>query len=154
EIMSPLDTTIVITYFNGLPVSTVKDFTFKFNPYSRYYYLDYAVEDSLFLFSIIHNDEDGYNNLYHGSINARKNKMISLDLIAQTGGDGGHFQKDILHYTSKGKKLNVTSISTSDEDLDFGYKRTKNSTIVNFSFGFDRTIESEISNVTTIDTIK
>jgi hypothetical protein len=148
-----VDTVILKTYFEGLAVSNIKDFKFEYDPFSRYYYYDYIKKDDLILFSIIHDDENGYDNLYHFIFDRSKSSILSVDLIAQTGGDGGHQQIDILDYSPQGDKLRVISISTLDEDFDLGLTRIVDSSVVNYSFGRKGSIHKEISLVSRTDTI-
>ncbi|MBK9737145.1 MAG: hypothetical protein IPO92_20205 [Saprospiraceae bacterium] len=37
----------------------------------------------------IHDDEVGYDNLFHFTFDKEKNKIVQADFVSQTGGDGG-----------------------------------------------------------------
>lgn len=151
--LKTIDSTFFKKWFDNKKVSNIENTNIKFDRYSRYYFFDFKDLDKLFLFSIVYDDEIGYNSLYHFTFDKEKKEIIQIDLIAQTGGDGGEGNKDILNFNQKGDKLVRTSISTYDEDFDKGYTRQSDSTTTDIEFNFKKTKFKKINSTSKLDTI-
>lgn len=119
-----IDSNFFKQWFDKKPVSNFPNVYLKFDAYSRYYFFDHKNLDSLFLFSLLHNDEIGYNNLYHFTFDKNTKRFVQIDLIAQTGGDGGQSNMDILHYNKLGDELIITSIFTEEDDHTITFDST------------------------------
>ncbi len=150
--LKTIDTTFFKKWFDNVSINNV-DFKIQFDNYSRYYFFDFKDLDKKFLFSIIHKDEVGYNNLFHFTFDKTKNKIIQADYVSQTGGDGGHGNVDILNYNKIGDMLYLTSISTFDEDFDKGYTRQFDSTICKIEFNLPATKYIKTDSLSRLDTI-
>ena len=129
------------------------DFTIVFDPFSRYYFFDFKEFETKILFSIIHNDEVGYDNLYHFVFDNKNRKIIQSDFISSNGGDGGQSNLDILDFNQSGDLLKLTSVFIEDIDFDKGYTRHYDSTVSNIEFGLDNTKIIKVDSVTRVDTI-
>lgn len=150
--LKPIDTTFFKKWFDNVLVYNV-DFKIQFDNYSRYYFFDFKDQDKKFLFSIIHNDEVGFDNLFHFTFDKEKNKIVQVDYISQTGCDGGYTNVDILNYNKNGDILYLTSISTFDEDFDKGYTRQYDSTIIKIEFNLSTTKYLKTDSLSRLDTI-
>lgn len=150
--LKSIDTMFFKKWFDNISVNNI-DFKIQFDNYSRYFFFDYKDLDKKFLFSIIHDDEVGYDNLFHFTFDKEKSKIVQVDYIAQTGGDGGHGNIDILDYNKSGDLLTLTSISTFDEDFDKGYTRQYDSTINKIEFNLQTTRYIKIDSLSRLDTI-
>jgi len=150
-----IDSTFFKKWFDKRKVDNLKNTNIKFEQYSRYYFFDFKDLDKLFLFSIIDNDEIGYNILYHCIFDKEKKEIIRTELIGETGGDGGEVNVDILDYNSMGDKLKLTSISTYDDVFteDKPETRQYDSTIVSIEFSENKTNYKQIMTFSKLDTI-
>lgn len=115
-----IDSTFYKRYFLDLPVNNLNDYKLEFDPYSRYYFYDYKDVGDLALFSIIHDDEVGYANLYHFTFDKAKNQLLHVDFLAATGSDGGHRNFDKLNFSQSGDSLIHTSLSNYQEYIQDG----------------------------------
>jgi hypothetical protein len=129
------------------------DFKIKFDGFSSYYFFDFIDQSKMFLFSIIQDDENGYRNLFHFTFDKIQNKIMQADFIVQNGGDGGYLITSILNYNKSGDILKVISISTYDEDFDYGYTRQFDSTLTKVEFNLQKTNYFKIDSLSRIDTI-
>ena len=152
--LAQIDSIAFKTYFHGIHINNVEDLKLEYDPYSRYYYHDYAVKDDLIFFSIIHNDEVGYNNLYHFIFDTVKGKVVSADLLGQAGGDGGHNQIEIFNYSTDGTELKITTISSLDEDYSLGYTTSVDSTNKIYRLGNEGATLVKSTTVTRVDSIR
>jgi len=148
-----IDSSFFKKWFDKRIVANIENTNIVFDQNSRYYFFDFKDLDKLFLFSIIYNDEIGYNHLYHFTFDKEKNEINQIDLIAQTSGDGGENNIDILNFNQNGDKFRLTSISTYDEDFDKGYIRQYDSTITDIEFNNRKTIFNKINSMSRLDTI-
>jgi hypothetical protein len=150
-----IDSTFFKKWFDKRKVDNLKNINIKFDQYSRYYFFDYKEVDKLFLFSIINNDEIGYNILYHFVFDKNKKEIIRTELTAETGGDGGEVNVDILDYNSRGDKLRLTSISTYNEVFDENKPETRqyDSTIMAIEFNDKKTNYKRIMTFSKLDTL-
>lgn len=151
--LKTIDSAFFKKWFDKREISNLKNINITFDKFSRYYFFDFKDFNKLFLFTIIHNDEIGYNYLYHFTFDKEKKKIIQIDLIAQSGGDGGENCNEILNYSQNGLKLRLTSISTYDEDFDKGYTRQFDSTITDIDFNDRKTVYKKLTAVLRQDTI-
>lgn len=151
--LKQIDSTFFKTYFNGLAIDNYKDEKIVFDKWSRYYFFDYVELDNLLLFSFIHDDEVGYNNVYHITLESDSNKIISSNLIAATGGDGGHRNIDIFNYSHTGDTLLQRSISTFDTDINEGYTREYETIDSKHIFGNFKSKFVVLNSFTGVDTI-
>lgn len=151
--LKTIDSTFFKKWFDKREIDNLEGENITFDKYSRYYFFDFKEVNKLLLFTIIYNDEIGYNSLYHFTVDKEKKKIIQVDLIAQTGGDGGESCIDILNFNKSGSKLRVTSISTYEEDIEKGYKRQLDSIITDIDFNERKTIYNKVSAVSRLDTI-
>lgn len=145
-------------YLANHTVKNIKDFTLKFDQYSRYYFFDYVVHSDFVLFTIIHDDEDGYDNYYHFTYDQINNKITDVVLVASVGGDGGHYQHETLIFTNSFKDLLVKTKSYYDEDLfdelnKDCYSHTVDAFDTKFSFDRSNTKLNQLNMKTTFDTI-
>jgi hypothetical protein len=150
--LKAIDTNFFKKWFDNVSVNNV-DFKIQFDSYSHYYFFDFRDQDKKFLFSIIHDDEVGYYNLFHFTFDKEKDKLVQVDYVAQTGGDGGHGNVDILNYNKTGDILYLTSISTFGEDFDKGYTRQFDSTTNKIEFDLPKTKYKIIDSLSRLDTI-
>jgi hypothetical protein len=150
-----LDSNSVKALFNKRTItSDTSKFTLNYDAYSRYYLFDHVVLKDKFLFTIIHNDEVGYNGLYQFVVDKKKNQICYADLIAITGGDGGDYTNDSLIFNESGDKLTVISTSTY-EDIGNGIFNTiqYDSIVRTFNFLLDKRLSKIIHNSSRVDTI-
>ncbi|MGZ5283377.1 MAG: hypothetical protein ACXWEY_13970, partial [Bacteroidia bacterium] len=63
--LKPIDSTFFIKHLEGIVLHSSENGKLIFDKYSRYYFFDYVDLKDKFLFSILHDDEIGYGNLYH-----------------------------------------------------------------------------------------
>ncbi|MDP3446111.1 MAG: hypothetical protein Q8T08_24890, partial [Ignavibacteria bacterium] len=147
-----IDSSFFKKWFDKRVIDNIENTNIAFDQNSRYYFFDFKDLDKLFLFSIIYNDEIGYNHLYHFTFDKEKNEINQIDLIAQTGGDGGDNNIDILNFNQNGDKFRLTSISTYDEDFDKGYIRQYDSTITDIEFNYRKTKFKKINSMSRLDT--
>jgi hypothetical protein len=148
-----IDSLFFKKWFNNLAANNTK-FKIEFDEYSRYYFFDYQDFDKKFLFSILHNDEVGYNNLFHFTFDKEKKKIVQVDFIAQTGSDGGDSNADVLQYNKEGDMLMMTSISTSSQDVENGYVREYDSTLTKIEFDLPITKYKQLYIFSKTDTIQ
>ncbi|MFT7086493.1 MAG: hypothetical protein ACJAV5_002221 [Vicingaceae bacterium] len=114
---------ILTKYLTPFPIRNIKDFSIEYDEYSRYYFFDYVEFDDFILFTIIHDDEVGYDNYYSYTYDKKKGVIRDVVLIAMVGADGGHGQTEALTYSTSKKNLTVKSDSEYDEDLfEEGYE--------------------------------
>lgn len=110
-------------YLANYSIKNIKDFKMEYDKYSRYYFFDFVEFDKFVSFTIIHDDEVGYDNYYHYTYDKENDKIIDVVMIASVGGDGGHGQEEFLFYSNSLKDLLVKTKSEYDEDLfDEGHK--------------------------------
>jgi hypothetical protein len=149
-----IDSTFFKKWFDNVSVVSANnvDFKIQFNNYSRYYFFDFKDQDRKFLFSIIHDDEVGYYNLFHFTFDKTK-KYFQADYVSQTGCDGGHCNVDILNYNKTGDILYLTSISKFDEDFDKGYICQYDTTITKIEFNLPTTKYLKTDSLSRLDTI-
>lgn len=129
------------------------DFKIQFDEYSRYYFFDFKDLDKKFLFSIIHNGEVGFNNLFHFTFDKEKNKIVQVDYISETGCDGGYINVDILNYNKNGDILYLTSISRFYDYFDNGYACQYDSTKFKIEFNLPTTKYYKTDSLSRLDTI-
>lgn len=149
---------ILIKYLTPFPVKNFKNFSIEYDEYSRYYFFDYAEFDDFVVFTIIHDDEVGYDNYYSYTYDKKKGVIRDLVLIAMVGADGGHVQSETLIYAASKKTLTVKTNSRFDEDLfDEGHQgcyareNTKSETTYTFELLNTRINKRQIEQ--TLDTI-
>ena len=82
EMLRPLDSTFFKTYFDGLAIDNINDEEISFDKWSRCYFFDYTEVNDQLCFSFKHEDEVGYDNVYHVTFDISSNKILSSDLIA------------------------------------------------------------------------
>ncbi len=104
-------------YLANYPIKNIKNFSIEFDRSSRYYFFDFVEFEEFVLFTIMHNDEIGYNNFYHYTYDKKTDKITHVVMIASEGGDGGHSQEERLIYSNAFKDLLVKTTSHYDEDL-------------------------------------
>lgn len=153
EKLKTVDSTFFKNHLAGLQFNNYPDSKLEFDRYSRYYFFDYRELDDLFLFSIIHDDEVGYSNLYHFTYDKAGKRITSVDFIGATGGDGGHGIADRLRYNAYGDSLLITSISTYDSDFSKGYTREYDSTVARTVFSKGKAIHVFLDSLRRTDTI-
>lgn len=105
----------------------------EFNVTSRYYFFDFADEDSLLIFSVIEDDEAGYDNIYYYTYSQKQKNIVSADLVASTGGDGNYSTTDILDFTKRGK-LKLTTVSVSENEHGEGFVMDYDSVVKDIIF--------------------
>jgi len=105
----------------------------------------------MLFFSYIHDDEIGYSLIYHLTYDQKNNKIISVDHIGTTGGDGGHYVYDIFNF--KGDTLFRRSISTFDTDLEKGYIREFETIESKYIFGNFKSKAVVLKSESRLDTI-
>lgn len=145
-------------YLDNYSVKNIKDFKLKFDEYARYYFFDYVKFNDYVLFTIIHDDEDGYDNYYHFTYDKTNDKINDVVLVASVGGDGGQYQNETLLYANSFSDLRVKTKSVYDEDLfdDVNkncYSRTTDNYDTKFNFKRDKTKIIQENSKTTCDTI-
>jgi len=151
--LKPIDTTFFKKYFLGLPLSNLPGSKIEFDPYSRYYFFDYKDLGELVLFTIIHDDEIGYENLYHFTYHRTKDRLLSVDYLAATGGDGGHGNYDILNYNNYGDTLLRISSSQFWEDINKGSSIQYDSVIYKILFSENGTKYIKQDSISRMDTV-
>lgn len=144
-ILKAIPKDILIKYLTPFPVKNITDFSIEYDEYSRYYFFDYAEFEDMILFTIIHDDEVGYDNYYNYTYDKKKGIIRDVVLIALVGADGGHGQSESLIYSTSKDKLLVKTKSDYDEDLfDEGYEncytRTTSQFETSYQFALDKTI--------------
>ncbi|MDX5346731.1 MAG: hypothetical protein LPJ89_07130 [Hymenobacteraceae bacterium] len=151
--LKAVDSTFFKQYFSGLTFSNIKDHKLEFDPYSRYYFFDYKEVEDLALFSIIHNDEVGYDNLYHFTYDKEKNQMLYVDFLAATGSDGGQNNVDRLRYNQAGDSL--IRMSSFEDWLDFnkGSSREYDSIVYQILFSKKGTKFLKLDSISRMDTV-
>lgn len=127
---------ILTKYLTPFQIRNIKDFSIEYDEYSRYYFFDYVAFDDFILFTIIHDDEVGYDNYYSYTYDKKKGVIHDVVLIAIVGADGGHGQTETLIYSNSMKDLTVKTLSEYDEDL--------------FSEGYENCYTRECSQFETI----
>lgn len=148
-----IDSTFFKQYFLGLPFSNIKGYQVEFDPYSRYYFFDYKDLGDLALFSIIHNDEVGYDNLYHFTYDKEKNQMLHVDFLAATGSDGGQNNVDRLRYSQTGDSL-IRMTSFEDwSDFSKGSSVQYDSIVYKVKFSRKGTEYVKLDSVSRMDTV-
>ena len=140
-------------HFLGLPFSNLKDYQMEFDPYSRYYFFDYKDLGDLALFSIIHNDEVGYDNLYHFTYDKEKNQMLQVDFLAATGSDGGQRNVDRLRYSQAGDGLVRMSSFRDQSDFDKGTSTQYDSIVYKVQFSRNGTEYIKLDSISRLDTV-
>jgi len=148
-----IDTTFYKKYFLGLRLSNLPTELMEFDLYSRYYFFDYKDVGDLALFSIIHDDEVGYENLYHFTYDKSKNRLLSLDYLAATGSDAGHQNYDIFKYNKDGNNLIRISSSKFSHDIDDGSSIQYDSVIYSILFTKNGTKYIKQDSLSRIDTV-
>gem|GEM_PF-4098577 len=151
--LKPIDSIFFKKWFNNLSTHNTK-FKIEFDKYSRYYFFDYQDFNNKFLFSILHNDEVGYDNLFHFTFDKEKKQFVQVDFIAQTGGDGGDSNVDRLQYNKDGDILTMTSISITTQDMDNGYLKEYDSTLTKIAFDLPITTYKQLHTFSKTDTIR
>ncbi len=123
-----------------------------YDPYSGYFLFDHVILKDKFLFTVIHNDEVGYNSLYQFVVDKNNRKIYHADLMGVTGGDGGDYTNDSLVFNDPGDKLVIITIS---EDIGNGIANTiqYDSTVRSVNFLLDKTITKHLHNSSRVDTI-
>jgi hypothetical protein len=116
--LQPIDSLFFKKWFNNKTFSNAIGQKIQFDQYTRYYYFDYKDFDKMFLFSIVQNDEIGYNNLYHFTYDKDKREFSQIDFISSSGGDAGEQTTDIIYFNKTGDIINLSSVSTSTDDID------------------------------------
>ena len=116
--LKPIDSLFFKKWFDNRTFSNTTEQKIQFDPYTRYYYFDYKDFDKMFLFSIIQNDEIGYNNLYHFTYDKDRKEFSQIDFISSSGGDAGEQTTDIIYYNKEGNIINLSSVSTSTDDIE------------------------------------
>lgn len=149
---------ILIKYLTPFSVKNISDFSIEYDEYSRYYFFDYAEFDNMILFTIIHDDEVGYDNYYSYTYDKKKGVISDVVLIAVVGADGGHGQEESLSYSSSMDRLIVKTKSDYDEDLfEEGYEncytRTTTKFETSYEFELDKTIINKRLMSEDVDTI-
>jgi hypothetical protein len=104
-------------YLANYSIKNIKDFQLEYDKYSRYYFFDFVEFDKFVSFTIIHDDEVGYDNYYNYTYNKESDQITDVVMIASVGGDGGHGQEEFLFYSNSLKDLLVKTKSEYDEDL-------------------------------------
>lgn len=145
-------------YLSNYSIKNIKDFQLKYDKHSRYYFFDFVEFDKFVSFTIIHDDEVGYDNYYNYIYNKESDQITDVVMIASVGGEGGHGQDEFLFYSNSLKDLLVKTKSEYDEDLfDEEYKNcyTRLSDVyeTNYKFGQNNTQITEGKVKTTKDTI-
>jgi len=148
-----IDTTFFKEYFLGLPINNLSNSNIEFDPYSRYYFFDYKDIADLVLFTIIHDDEVGYENLYHFTYHRTKNRLLAVDYLAATGGDDGHGNYDILNYNKNGDTLLRISSSQFWEDINNGSSIQYDSVIYKILFSKNGTKYIKQDSLSRMDTV-
>lgn len=151
--LKAIDSSFFKQYFLGLPFSNIKDYQVEFDPYSRYYFFDYKDLGDLALFSIIHNDEVGYDNLYHFTYDKEKNQMLHVDFLAATGSDGGQNKVDRLRYTQAGDSLIRMSSFEDWSDFSKGSSIQYDSIVYKVLFSRNGTEYIKLDSVSRMDTV-
>jgi hypothetical protein len=105
------------TYLANYSIRNIKDFKLEYDKYSRYYFFDFVEFDKFISFTIIHDDEVGYDNYYNYTYDKESDRITDVVMIALVGGDGGHNQEEFLYYSKSRKVLLVKTKSVYDEDL-------------------------------------
>ena len=95
--LKPIDSLFFKKFLNNLSFSNITEQKIQFDQYTRYYYFDYIDFDKMFLFSIVQNDETGYNNLYHFTFDKDKREFSQIDFISSSGSDAGEHTTDIIY---------------------------------------------------------
>lgn len=104
-------------YLANYSIKNIKDFKIEYDKYSRYYFFDFVEFNKFVSFTIIHDDEVGYDNYYNYTYDKESDKITDVVMIASVGGDGGHGQEEFLYYSNSLKDLLVKTKSEYDEDL-------------------------------------
>lgn len=151
--LKPIDTTFFKQYFLGLPFSNIKDYQVEFDPYSRYYFFDYKDLGDLALFSIIHNDEVGYDNLYHFTYDKENNQMLYVDFLAATGSNGGQNNVDRLRYSQTGDSLIRMSSFEDWSDFSQGSSIQHDSLVYKILFHRKGTEYVKLDSISRVDTV-
>ena len=150
-----LDSSSVKALFNNLTLTAdTSKFMLTFDPYSLYYLFDHVVLNDKFLFTIIHNDEVGYNYLYQFTVDKNNKRIYYADLIGITGGDGVDYTNDSLIFNSAGDKLTVISTSIYEDIGNSAHNTIQYDSLVrHFNFLLDKRLISTIHESSRIDTI-
>ena len=155
ERLFSLDSNSVKALFNNETMtSDTSKFMLTYDEYARYYLYDHVVLKDKFLFTIIHNDEIGYNYLYQFTVYRNNKRIYYVHLIGITGGDGGDYTNDSLIFNQKGDKLTVISNSISEDIGNSAYSTIQHDSLVrHFNFLLDKIIISTLHESSRKDTI-
>ena len=152
EKLVPIDSIFFKKWIAGQKVNDISDFTIEFNRYYRYYFFDFQDTEKVFLFTILEDDEVGYNNLFHFMFDKDKKKIAQVNLISQTGSDGGISDVDFLSYNSP-HILIRTTVTKEEEDITDGVLQNYDSVITKIEFLLPKTVYSILDSYHFRDTI-
>ncbi len=152
--LQPIDSVFFDKWFNNRTFSNIPEQKIELDRYTRYYFFDYKDFDKMFLFSIVQNDEIGYNNLYHFTYDKAKKEFSQIDFISSSGGDAGEQTTDIIYFNKEGNIINLSSVSTSTEDLDKDtLTQYYDSMGVKIEFKLRKTIITRLDSIKRVDKI-
>ena len=98
--ISKIDFLFVKKYLINFKTDNNIDLRTYFDENSQYYFYDYKEFDDVLLFTIIQNDEIGYDNFAHYVYDKKTNKIVNVSFIASIGGDGGQYEESVLFYSN------------------------------------------------------
>jgi len=148
-----IDSAFYNRYFLDLSINNLKGEKIEFDPYSRYFFFDYKDTGDLALFSIIHNDEIGYDNLYHFTYDRVKKQLLQVDYLAATGSDGGQVNVDRLKYNQAGDSLIRMSAFEDESDFSKGLLVQSDSIVYQILFNRSGTKYIKLDSISKIDTV-
>jgi hypothetical protein len=148
-----IDTVFFKKWFDKKTYSFDSKNAIKFDPDSKYYFLEYFDNSFFyFYFTIVQKNEYCCVDLFHFKYEIKNNKFVQIDFIASLVKDGGEFTNQILDFNKMGDTLIVKTMSTMTNDARNGYVYFDyDSTVTEILFGGPITKMKNIFTVTKID---
>ena len=149
-----IDSAFFRKWFDNTKVDNDTNWLIKYDYYSRYYFFDFKDVGKSIFFSIIDNNEIGYNLVYNYKFDKRTKQIEEVNLIAVEGGEGGESITNRLNFNEKGDVLNLITIREF-ENASFQNRASikYDSIVTKMEFNHPKAIITQIDSVSRIDTI-
>jgi hypothetical protein len=145
-------------YLANYKVKNMVDFKFSIESYSLYDFFDYAQFNEYVSFTIVYDDESGYDDYFSYIYDKNLDEIVEVYRIATYGADGGHSQTERLYYSNSYMNLLVKTHTLYDEDISDAahfncYRRETEKSESRFKFNQGKTTFKFLKTATYADTI-
>jgi len=143
EKYKPIDTTFLKKWFQGMSIPELDNKKLEYDHFSQWYFIDHRIIDDKIIFSILNSDEVGFVDLYYLSYDTLNKKILDINYLTQSGGDGGYYKEDLIEWQDK-NSIRIICNEYNEEDLTDSTTLSKSDSSVYIYSYADRPFKAKV----------